>query len=49
MIFKPPSKSSVKNYSVQANFMLNDKVWPLMSTAFENTKGDLAERASPPC
>jgi uncharacterized Ntn-hydrolase superfamily protein len=33
-----------KNYSVQANLMLNDKVWPAMSTAFENTKGDLADR-----
>lgn len=33
-----------KNYSVQANLMLNDKVWPAMSKAFEATKGDLAER-----
>jgi uncharacterized Ntn-hydrolase superfamily protein len=33
-----------KNYSVQANLMLNDKVWPAMAQAFENTKGDLAER-----
>lgn len=33
-----------KNYSVQANLMLNDKVWPAMSRAFETTKGDLAER-----
>jgi len=33
-----------KNYSVQANLMLNDKVWPAMSAAFENTKGDLVER-----
>jgi uncharacterized Ntn-hydrolase superfamily protein len=32
------------NYSVQANLMLNDKVWPAMAQAFENTKGDLAER-----
>jgi len=32
------------NYSVQANLMLNDKVWPAMSRAFETTKGDLAER-----
>ncbi len=35
---------SGKNYSVQANLMLNDKVWPAMSAAFENSKGDLAER-----
>ena len=33
-----------KNYSVQANLMLNDKVWPAMSAAFESTRGDLAER-----
>jgi uncharacterized Ntn-hydrolase superfamily protein len=33
-----------KNYSVQANLMMNDRVWPAMSRAFETTKGDLAER-----
>ena len=33
-----------KNFSVQANLMLNDKVWPAMAQAFENSKGDLAER-----
>jgi len=33
-----------KDYSVQANLMLNDKVWPAMATAFEAAKGDLAER-----
>lgn len=33
-----------KDYSVQANLMLNDKVWPAMSRAFETAKGDLAER-----
>ena len=32
------------NFSVQANLMLNDKVWPAMARAFENTRGDLAER-----
>ncbi|HXG91525.1 MAG TPA: DUF1028 domain-containing protein [Blastocatellia bacterium] len=32
------------NFSVQANLMLNDKVWPAMARAFEDTKGDLAER-----
>ena len=31
-------------YSVQANLMSNDKVWPAMSAAYESTKGDLAER-----
>jgi uncharacterized Ntn-hydrolase superfamily protein len=33
-----------KDYSVQANLMLNDKVWPAMAQAFETTKGDLATR-----
>jgi len=33
-----------ENYSVQANLMLNGKVWGAMSEAFENTKGTLAER-----
>ncbi len=31
-------------YSVQANMMLNDTVWDAMSRAYENTKGDLADR-----
>src|SRR6266850_507583 len=33
-----------KDFSVQANLMLNDKIWPAMAQAFENTKGDLADR-----
>ncbi len=33
-----------KNYSVQANLMLNDKIWPAMATAFEHATSDLAER-----
>src|SRR5258705_4908123 len=32
------------NYSVQANLMLNDSIWPAMSRAFEAAKGDLADR-----
>ena len=32
------------NFSVQANLMLNEKIWPAMAHAFENTKGDLADR-----
>ncbi len=31
-------------YSVQANLMKNDKVWPAMAIAFERSKGPLAER-----
>ena len=33
-----------KSYSVQANLMLNDSVWPAMSRAFERATGDLADR-----
>ena len=32
------------DFSVQANLMLNDKIWPAMARAFESTKGDLADR-----
>jgi uncharacterized Ntn-hydrolase superfamily protein len=32
------------NYSVQANLMLNDSIWPAMSRAFESARGDLADR-----
>ena len=31
-------------FSVQANLMANDKVWPAMARAYEETKGDLADR-----
>ncbi|HVF50083.1 MAG TPA: DUF1028 domain-containing protein [Pyrinomonadaceae bacterium] len=33
-----------KEYSVQANLMLNERIWPAMSRAFETTQGDLAAR-----
>ncbi|MFA6597954.1 MAG: DUF1028 domain-containing protein [Ignavibacteriaceae bacterium] len=33
-----------KNFSVQANLMSNDKIWPAMAEAFQNSKGPLAER-----
>jgi uncharacterized Ntn-hydrolase superfamily protein len=33
-----------KNFSVQANMMLNKKIWPAMAEAFENSTGPLAER-----
>jgi len=32
------------NFSVQANLMLNDSVWPAMAQAFKQSKGHLAER-----
>jgi len=31
-------------FSVQANMMLNDTVWPSMASAFENSEGNLAKR-----
>jgi len=35
---------SGKNFSVQANMMLKDTVWPAMAESFESTKGPLADR-----
>ena len=32
------------NFSVQANLMLNKKVWPAMKQAYEKTEGDLADK-----
>ncbi len=33
-----------ENFSVQANMMANDTVWPAMKEAYEKAEGDLAER-----
>lgn len=33
-----------KNFSVQANTMLNEEVWPAMAKAFETTKGEFVDR-----
>jgi uncharacterized Ntn-hydrolase superfamily protein len=33
-----------REFSVQANMMANDRVWPAMASAFEMTEGDLADR-----
>lgn len=32
------------NYSVQANMMLNENIWPAMDKAFRETKGELVDR-----
>lgn len=32
------------NFSVQANLMLNDKVWPAMAEAYKTATGDLADK-----
>ena len=36
--------STGRGFSVEANLMLNDRVWPAMAKAFQEGKGDLAER-----
>lgn len=33
-----------ENFSVQANLMLNEKVWPAMKEAYQKTSGDLADK-----
>lgn len=33
-----------ENFSVQANLMLNDKVWPAMKEAYQKTSGDIADK-----
>ena len=33
-----------ENFSVQANLMLNDAIWPAMEKAFRGTRGKLADR-----
>ncbi len=33
-----------RQYSVQANLMSSDKIWPAMAAAYEHAHGDLAER-----
>ena len=40
-----PAGNLVGNgFSVQANLMSNDRIWPAMAEAFKNSKGSLAER-----
>ncbi|MBI1805401.1 MAG: DUF1028 domain-containing protein [Ignavibacteriae bacterium] len=33
-----------EQFTVEANLMLNDKVWPAMAKAYRETRGDLADR-----
>jgi uncharacterized Ntn-hydrolase superfamily protein len=33
-----------RGYTVEANMMISDKIWPAMDKAFNETKGDLADR-----
>ena len=39
-----PGHQTGAQYSVQANLMDQDSVWPAMAHAYENAEGDLAER-----
>jgi uncharacterized Ntn-hydrolase superfamily protein len=41
---KPAGNIAERNFSVQANLMMNDQVWPAMAKAFKQSKGPLAER-----
>ena len=44
LCIQPAGNIVGKNFSVQANLMSNDKVWPAMAEAFQKSKGPLAER-----
>ncbi|MCI4669600.1 MAG: DUF1028 domain-containing protein [Bacteroidia bacterium] len=44
MCIQPAGHKQGTAYSVQANLMANDKVWPAMAEAYESTQGPLAER-----
>ena len=41
---QPAGNIAENNFSVQANLMLNDQVWPAMAKAFKETTGALPER-----
>lgn len=41
---QPAGHIADKNFSVQANLMINDKVWSAMAKAFRESTGPLAER-----
>ncbi len=44
LCIQPAGNIVSKNFSVQANLMSNDKIWPAMAEAFQKSKGPLAER-----
>ncbi len=41
---QPAGHLKGENFSVQANLMKNDKIWPAMAEAFKKAEGPLAER-----
>lgn len=44
LCIQPAGNIAGKGFSVQANLMSNDKIWPAMEKAFKNSSGSLAER-----
>ncbi|NJD21920.1 MAG: DUF1028 domain-containing protein [Melioribacter sp.] len=44
LCIQPAGNIVGKNFSVQANLMSNDRIWPAMAEAFQKSKGPLAER-----
>jgi uncharacterized Ntn-hydrolase superfamily protein len=44
LCIQPAGNIFGKNFSVQANLMSNDRIWPAMEESFKNSKGSLAER-----
>lgn len=44
LCIQPAGNIVGKGFSVQANLMSNDNIWPAMEEAFKNSKGSLAER-----
>jgi len=44
LCIQPAGNIVGKNFSVQANLMSNDKIWPAMAEAFQKSKGSLAEK-----
>ena len=44
LCIQPAGNIAGKGYSVQANLMSNERIWPAMEKAFKNSKGSLADR-----
>jgi uncharacterized Ntn-hydrolase superfamily protein len=44
LCIQPAGNIAGENFSVQANLMSNDKIWPSMADKFKKSKGKLAER-----
>ncbi|MFA7228943.1 MAG: DUF1028 domain-containing protein, partial [Melioribacteraceae bacterium] len=44
LCIQPAGNIAANGFSVQANLMSNDRIWPAMAKAFTDSKGPLAER-----